>query len=160
MIRKLEHQKTRVAEKIREVFQASYAVEAQLLGATDFPPLKRQVPQFTECPNDFYGYFEDGILAGVVEIVPGKGSTHIQSLVVHPECFRRGIGSALVAWVLNTYKSPVFTVETGLENGPATSLYLKFGFRKILEYDTDHGVRKVRFEKRMDSHPLKQNLIS
>ncbi|MEJ2584117.1 MAG: hypothetical protein P8Z38_03455 [Robiginitalea sp.] len=40
-------------------------------------------------------------------------------------------------------------METGLDNGPATALYRKFGFREILQYDTDHGVRKVRFEKRV-----------
>jgi RimJ/RimL family protein N-acetyltransferase len=48
--------------------------------------------------------------------------------------------------VLNTYDSSCFTVETGLANAPATKLYLKLGFRKTGEYDTDHGVRKVQFE--------------
>ena len=153
MIRKLEHQTTRIAEKIREVFQASYAVEAALLGATDFPPLKRPTADFLDSPNDFYGYLKDGLMAGVVEVVPGKDSTHIQSLVVHPKFFRQGIGSALTGFVLNTYDCPVFTVETGLDNGPATSLYSKFGFREIHQYDTDHGVRKVRFEKRMNPLP-------
>lgn len=151
MIQKLEHQRPPIAEKIREVFQASYAVEAKLLGATDFPPLKRSLSQFTECQNDFYGYFRDGVLAGVVEVVPGVASTHIQSLVVHPDFFRQGFGSALVGCVLSTYPSPEFTVETGLDNGPATSLYHRFGFREIHQYDTDHGVRKVRFKKMIDS---------
>lgn len=153
MIQKLEHHRTRVAEKIREVFQASYAVEARLLGARDFPPLKRPVTGFLESPNDFFGYLRDGELAGVVEVVPGKNSTHIQSLVVHPEFFRLGIGSALVGFVLNAYDCPVFTVETGLDNGPATALYRKFGFREIHQYDTDHGVRKVRFERRTNPQP-------
>ena len=152
MIQKLELQTTREAEKIREVFQASYAVEAALLGATDFPPLKRPTAGFLDSPNDFYGYLKDGVLAGVVEVVPGEDSTHIQSLVVHPEFFRQGLGSALVGFVLNTYDCPIFTVETGLDNGPATGLYQKFGFREILQYETDHGVRKVRFERSRDSH--------
>lgn len=150
MIQKLEHQRTTIAKGIREVFQASYAVEAKLLGASDFPPLKRPLEGFLESKNDFHGYVKDETLAGVVEVVPGKRSIHIQSLVVHPTYFRQGVGSALVSHVLHTYDSPVFTVETGLENDPATALYLKFGFRKILEYDTDHGVRKVRFEKHMN----------
>jgi len=151
MIQKLEHHRTRIAEKIREVFQASYAVEAKLLGATDFPPLKRPVAGFLKSPNDFFGYHRGAELAGVVEVVPGKGSTHIQSLVVHPKFFRLGIGSALVAFVLDSYDCPLFTVETGLDNGPATALYRKFGFREIHQYDTDHGVRKVRFERSRDS---------
>ncbi len=147
MIRKLEHRRKEVAERIREVFQASYAVEAKLLKATHFPPLHRPVEGFTESANDFYGYFREGQLAGAVEVVPGKRSTHIQSMVVDPAHFRQGIGSKLLDFVLGAYACPVFTVETGLENGPATSLYHKFGFREVGQYDTDHGVRKVRFEK-------------
>ena len=149
MIRKLEHQRKAVAEKIREVFQASYAVEAKLLKAIHFPPLHRPLEGFTGSANDFYGYFRDGELAAVVEVVPGNRTTHIQSMVVHPLHFRQGIGSALLHYVLGAYDSPAFTVETGLENGPATGLYLKFGFREVGQYDTDHGVRKVRFEKNL-----------
>jgi ribosomal protein S18 acetylase RimI-like enzyme len=149
MIQKLEHHKTEVAARIREVFQASYAVEAKILGALDFPPLRRTLPQFYESPNDFYGYYKDGVLAGVVEVDAAAARTHIQSLVVHPDYFRMGIGTQLVNMVLNTYESQVFTVETGLANKPATDLYLKHGFQKTGEYDTDHGVRKVRFEKQL-----------
>ena len=147
MIRKLEHQKTGVAEAIREVFQASYAVEAKLLKAVDFPPLQRPLEGFTESSNDFYGCIKDGALAGVVEVDDSGPRTHIQSLVVHPEYFRMGIGSRLATMVLNTYDSSCFTVETGLANAPATELYLKLGFKKTGEYDTDHGVRKVKFER-------------
>lgn len=147
MIQKLNHQKTEVAEDIRAIFQASYAVEAEILGAVDFPPLRRTLPEYSKSENDFYGYFKNGVLAGVVEVDASPGRTHIQSLVVHPEYFRMGIGSELVKMVLNTYLSPVYTVETGLANKPATDLYLKQGFRKTGEYDTDHGVRKVQFEK-------------
>ena len=148
MIRKLDHQKVDVAQDIRQVFQASYSVEAELLGATDFPPLKRPLQGFTESDNEFYGYFQEGKLGGLVEVVPGASSTHIQSLVVHPRFFRKGIGSALVSFVLNTYTCPVFTVETGLKNGPAIALYRKFGFAESGQYDTDHGVRKIQFKKR------------
>ena len=149
MIRKLEHRRTEVAGRIRGVFQASYAVEAELLGATDFPPLRRTLQEFMECENDFYAFLTDKEYAGVVEVVPGPKVTHIQSLVVHPVHFRKGIGGALVEHVLTRNSSPVFTVETGLANMPATELYLKFGFRIVGEYDTDHGVRKVQFEKRI-----------
>ena len=147
MIQKLEHQKTEVAKDMQAVFQASYAVEADILGAVDFPPLKRTLSEYSGSDNDFYGYFKDGVLAAVVEVDPSGARTHIQSLVVHPEYFRMGIGSKLVEMVLHTYTSPIYTVETGLANKPATDLYLKYGFRKTGEYDTDHGVRKVQFEK-------------
>ncbi|MDM9630690.1 GNAT family N-acetyltransferase [Robiginitalea aurantiaca] len=151
MIQRLENKNPEVAALIRQVFQASYAVEAELLGALDFPPLRRPLSDFIEIGNVFFGFFEHGELAGVIEIIPDTAVTHIQSLVVHPANFRKGIGSALLTYVLKRCNSPVFTVETGAENGPATTLYRKFDFREILQYDTDHGVRKVRFEKRRAS---------
>ena len=49
-------------------------------------------------------------------------------------------------FVFNTFKTKQFFVETGLQNEPATQLYTKFGFKEIKQWDTDHGVRKVKFE--------------
>lgn len=145
MIFQLDHTQKPVAERIRQLFQASYAVEAKLLEAEDFPPLKRPLERFTGSKNDFYGYEKDGVLAGTVEVDPSGEAVHIQSLVVHPEFFRQGIGRALVEYVLNTYNRPAFTVETGLGNAPATALYQAMGFKEVRQWDTDHGVRKIRF---------------
>lgn len=151
MITKLDTSDTGVAKSVQSLFRASYAVEAALLGATNFPPLKRKLESFIESKNAFYGYFEEDSLAAVTEIDSGPDSTHIQSLVVHPKFFRQGIGGALVAYVLEHYDSKLFTVETGAKNDPASRLYLKLGFRELYQYDTDHGVRKVRFELRKKS---------
>lgn len=147
MIKKLDHQNDLMAQKIRKVFQVSYAVEAEILKADDFPPLKRPLEGFTGSSNEFYGFFEENELAGVMEIDQKKDSVHIQSLVVQPEFFRKGIGRALVNFAFDKYVTHLFTVETGAANGPATNLYLRTGFSKIKEFDTDHGIRKVRFEK-------------
>lgn len=151
MIKKLDHQNLNTARDIRAVFQISYVVEANLLKAADFPPLKRTLEGFTESNNEFLGYFKDDKLAGVVEVDKKAESVHIQSLVVLPRFFRQGIGRALVNFVFQNYKPPLFTVETGAENGPATKLYLTTGFRKIAEFDTALGIRKARFERRLDS---------
>ena len=147
MIRKLAHHKKEVALEMQDLFRTSYVVEAELLGATDFPPLKRKLESYMHSNNTFYGYFLAGVLAAATEIDASPETTHIQSLVVHPNYFRRGIGSSLVNFVFDSYPTQVFTVETGAANDPATELYRKHGFREILQYDTDHGVRKVRFEK-------------
>ena len=47
MIKRLEHTDLEMAKKIRSIFQMSYKVEAKLLKAIDFPPLKRPVKDFT-----------------------------------------------------------------------------------------------------------------
>ena len=50
-------------------------------------------------------------------------------------------------FVLDTYASAVFTVETGIDNHPAINLYVSLGFVEQDQWDTNHGVRKVRFKK-------------
>lgn len=146
MIHKLQHKNKDIARKIRSVFQISYAVEAKLLSAVDFPPLKRKLEDFIESNNTFFGVFLNDALAGVIEIKKSNTSVHIQSLVVAPKIFRQGIGRKLTEYILNSYDSKIFTVETGVKNKPATELYKKLGFVEVKQWETGHGVRKVRFE--------------
>ena len=90
-------------------------------------------------------------IVGVIEIKQNNGSTHIRSLVVNPLFFRQGIANKLMKFVLDTFDSKLFVVETGLNNGPATKLYEKFGFIEVKQWDTNHGVRKIKFEKRTNN---------
>ena len=61
-------------------------------------------------------------------------------------------------FVFNTYDSNLFVVETGLDNGPATALYKKFNFKEVKQWDTDHGIRKIKFECRKNNEA--QHLIN
>ena len=149
MIIKINNKENKLAEEIRAIFQVSYAVEAEMLKVVDFPPLKRTVAQFLNSNSEFYAYYLIENIAGVIEIENHKNLTHIQSLVVYPKYFRNGIGSKLVQFILDTYKSRIFTVETGIDNHPAIKLYKSFGFQEQEQWDTNHGVRKVRFQKRI-----------
>lgn len=146
MIQRLKHTDPTIATQIRAVFQVSYAVEAKLLKAVDFPPLKRELELFVSSTNDFFGYFEQDVLAAVVEIAHRDSCTHIQSLVVAPAFFRRGIAATMLEFILKSFDTNVFMVETGAANLPAIQLYKKFGFTEVLQWDTSFGIRKVRFE--------------
>ncbi|HEY5688283.1 MAG TPA: N-acetyltransferase [Yeosuana sp.] len=148
MIVELQNADLETSNKIRAVFQVSYAVEAEILKAVDFPPLKRNLESFLSSPNTFYGFLKNEELAAVAEIDHTNKAIHIQSLVVNPEFFRQGIASKMLEFVLNSYDSKLFTVETGVENEPATALYEKFNFKEVKQWDTDHGVRKIRFERK------------
>ena len=148
MITKINNKENNLAEEIRAIFQASYAVEAKMLKAVDFPPLKRTVSQFLNSNSEFYAYYLIKNIAGVIEIENHEDLTHIQSLVVYPRYFRRGIGNKLVQFIFETCKSKTFTVETGVDNQPAIKLYHRCGFQEQEQWDTDHGIRKVRFKKR------------
>jgi len=149
MITLLKHFDKSIARSIRTVFQKSYAVEAQLLHAIDFPPLKRPLAAFTKCQNDFWGFYIKNELVAVVEIHDDH-IVHVQSMVVHPDYFRTGIAMQLMKHIFKYYQSTCYTVETGLKNVPAISLYEKCGFIKIKEWDTDHGVRKIRMSLQVD----------
>ena len=149
MIIKINNKENKIAEEIRAIFQVSYTVEAKMLKAVDFPPLKRTVSQFLNSNSKFYAYYLIKNIAGVIEIENHEDLTHIQSLVVYPKYFRNGIGSKLVQFILDTYKSRIFTVETGIDNHPAIRLYTSFDFEEQEQWDTNHGVRKVRFKKRI-----------
>ena len=149
MIIKINNKENKIAEEIRAIFQVSYAVEAKMLKAIDFPPLKRTVSQFSNSNSEFYAYYLIENIAGVIEIDSHKDLTHIQSLVVYPKYFRNGIGRKLVQFILDNYKAKTFTVETGIDNHPAIKLYKSVGFQEQAQWDTNHGVRKVRFEKRL-----------
>ena len=147
MIQKLNHKDPQQTQNIYQVFQDSYAVEAKILKAVDFPPLKRTTEQFVEADTCFYGYKIKHILAAVIELDSKDQSIHIQSLVVDPQYFRQGIAGKLLDFVFENFTAKLFTIETGVDNIPAVKLYKKYGFVETKQYDTNHGIRKIRFEK-------------
>ena len=146
MIEKLLNSDLITTKKIHSVFQSSYKIEAKLLNATDFPPLKRSLEDYLKSDNAFFGFLKNEVLAGVIEIIHTNSYTHIRSLVVDPLFFRQGIARKLMEHTLNNYNSNLFVVETGVENGPASKLYKKLGFIEVKQWDTDYGIRKVKFE--------------
>lgn len=147
MIKELDHKNENTSHKIRSLFQASYKVEAALLNATDFPPLKRSLEGFLNSNTRFYGLCVENEIAGIVEVRSELGITEIDSLVVHPSFFRQGVGRQLMQFVLTAYNSDSFIVETGYLNEPATKLYKQLGFKEEAQWETDFGIRKVRFVK-------------
>jgi ribosomal protein S18 acetylase RimI-like enzyme len=144
MVERLKNNDIETAINIREVFQLSYAIEAKILNAINFPPLQRPLEDYINSTNVFFGFFKNQELAGAIEIHHNDIATYIDSLVVNPKYFKQGIASKLLEFVFNTSDSEQFFVETGLKNKPAIQLYLKFGFKEIKQWDTDHGVRKMK----------------
>ena len=147
MIQRIEHTVTAEANEIRRIFQISYKIEAQLLGAKNFPPLERPISGFEHCDNDFFGYYEGEKLIAVIEMKKEENAMHIQSLVVDPHHFRKGIARKLISFVLNYFDSLQFTVETGKNNPPARKLYEGFGFQLVKTYLAEENIEKVRYQK-------------
>ena len=143
MIHSLDNKSVPVAEKLFSIWQESYIIEAKLLKVDDFPPLNRTVEDFVDTSTRFYGFVKDDVYNAVIELRDNDGVLHIQSLVVQPSQFRKGLASKMIAFVLSKNMECNFTVETGCDNLPAINLYLKFGFIETEKYETDHGIRKI-----------------
>jgi len=147
MIQKIDHKIPEQAARIYQVFQRSYPFEGQLLNVAkgDFPPLMRTIHAIRNSETKFYGYFENSLLAGVMELTVAN-AVRINSFVVDPIYFKQGIGSKMMQFVLAEFKAPKYTVETGKQNIPAISLYEKFGFKIVREYPLPKGIVKVVME--------------
>ena len=80
MIERLQNKDIGISNKIRSVFQVSYAFEAKLLNATNFPPLKRSLESYLKSDNDFFGYLKNQELVGIIEINHNDSFIHIQKV--------------------------------------------------------------------------------
>jgi ribosomal protein S18 acetylase RimI-like enzyme len=145
MIKPLAHTNPLMAQLIHQIFQVSYAIEADLLGSKNFPPLQRTINDIQQSTTAFYGYYTNDKLTGVIEIRSDQIKTHICSLTVDPNYFRQGIAVTLLEFALRSYPSALYTVETGLGNAPAVTLYENFGFIRQKTFMTDAGIEKVAF---------------
>jgi ribosomal protein S18 acetylase RimI-like enzyme len=128
-IARIEHGDPAAAEELCRLLVRSYSVEAELIGAVDFPPLRRSAVDVRNAESTFYGAVDGGRLIAAAELEQGEGgSAHIASFVVDPDVFRLGIGSRLLEGVLALPGIGRVTVSTAALNQPAVALYQKRGF--------------------------------
>ncbi|NVK55481.1 MAG: GNAT family N-acetyltransferase [Alteromonadaceae bacterium] len=143
MINKLDNLDEAVAHQIFTVFQSAYKVEAHLIEASQFPPLLRTREDIQESATLFYGVYESGCLAGVIEIAKKGKTLEIDSLTIEPSHFRKGIAGILIRYVLDSFEYAQAIVETAVANGPAISLYKKYGFVEFKRWTPSHGIPKL-----------------
>jgi len=141
----LDNTRLEIGIQIRSLFQVSYKIEAALLKADDFPPLKRPLNDFLNCKNEFFGYVKNKDVVAIVELKHSNSNSHVQSLVVHPNYFRQGFGKRLMQFVIKKVTTNTITVETGFENFPARQLYKSLNFSEKGNYNTVFGIRKIKF---------------
>jgi ribosomal protein S18 acetylase RimI-like enzyme len=136
----LDHHCTDVAESIRVLLIAAYTVEAQRIGASNFPPLRRTAEHIARCGSRFFGRFAGNALVAVAEVEPASGTpSNIAGFAVHPSAFRRGHGAALLRHVLESLDPGPVTVSTASANEPAIRLYEAHGFRIVRRWSAPDG---------------------
>jgi ribosomal protein S18 acetylase RimI-like enzyme len=140
MMKRLDIKDKKTAGEVLQVQIPAYQAEADIIGYQEIPPLSDTVETLQNCGETFYGYF-DPFLVGVISYKIEQQMLDIHRVVVHPHFFRRGIGRAMVRFLLHTYQDKVngFIVRTAQKNTPAIKLYQQLGFREIKRIMTaDH----------------------
>ena len=119
--------------QLHGVWIAAYTQEAALLGASDFPPLRRESSDLLAADEAAFLANLDGQLAGAVVFnqMTEIACVQIHALVVAPSLQRRGVARALVGAVVRHHPGLTLEVSTGAANTPALALYRQFGFREV-----------------------------
>lgn len=129
--------------------RTSYAVEAEIIGSRELPPLFETLEALRFSGEDFHGYFLEGTLVGAISTKRRGNVLDIHRLFVGPDYFRRGIGSSLLRFAEGFWGIEKITVSTGARNEPAKRLYLSHGFVEAGEDEVVPGLFVSRFEKKL-----------
>lgn len=147
MIEKLDIRRPETARAVLKLQRSSYAVEAEIIGSWELPPLWETLEELRLSEEHFHGYFLEGSLAGAVSVKMSGNTLDIHRLMVAPECFRRGVAGAMLRHVEGGGGWEKITVSTGSKNTPAKRLYLSNGFVEAVEDEVVPGLFVARFEK-------------
>ena len=141
-----------IADEVVTLQRASYRIEADILGARTLPVLKESPRKLRRAREHFLGAFEGERLVGAVSWKRKGALVDIHRLVVHPDCFRRGIANALLdALEALQPDAERWMVATGAVNEPARKLYEGHGFVAVGEQLVDGSITIVTYERRASS---------
>lgn len=150
MINPVDIRQPDTARQIYRLQQAAYAVESQLIGYPDLPPLRETAVDLQRSGEQFLAYQAEGQMAGVVSYLRRGEALEICRLVVSPTHFRQGIAGKLLA-AIETGESGLrsLTVSTAAGNLPAVTLYQKHGFKVVRQTVLADGLVLVELCKQM-----------
>jgi ribosomal protein S18 acetylase RimI-like enzyme len=136
-----------VAAQLYALQQQAYGQEAALIDYPDLPSLKETPAQLMTLPETILGWFEAGDLLGAIGYARTDRDIEICRLVVSPVAQRRGIGSRLVAAVVQHHDGLATRVSTAAANQPAIALYQRHGFSIESKSATPDGLLLVHLRR-------------
>jgi ribosomal protein S18 acetylase RimI-like enzyme len=135
----------RVATALVDLQRRAYAVEAALIGHDGIPQLTETVPQLRSAGLSWLGATnDDGLPVAAIAYSWAGDVLDIERLVVHPDLFRRGLASRLVAGLP---PARMTVVSTGRDNRPARLLYQGLGFAHVEDVEVARGLWVSRFSR-------------
>ncbi|WP_096225387.1 N-acetyltransferase [Geobacillus sp. FJAT-46040] len=149
MIAELHIADDETAVKVLHLQRRAYTIEAQIIGSTALPPLHDTIASLQRCGERFFGYFQGEWLVGAIAYERSGPTLHLCRLMVDPDCFRQGIASTLLDFVIKQEPSiSEIVVTTGSGNAPAICFYERHGFRAIERIETPERIELTKLVKR------------
>lgn len=129
MIERYEITSYDAAQRMWQLQQAAYRIEAERIGWPDLPPLRESAEELMECGETFYAAMLAGDLAGAVSFKKVGQTLDIHRMVVDPKHFRKGIASNLLVHLEKANpEAGSIIVSTAARNEPAIKLYQRHGY--------------------------------
>ena len=128
----------------------AYQSEAELFGTQDIPPLKQtldEVAREYEAGIILRMTDEQGRIVGSVRAKELDGTVYIGKLMVHPDCRRRGLGSALLTEIENCYPGKRYELFTSTRSVDNLRLYQKMGYKPFRQEAVTDELVFVYLEK-------------
>ncbi|WP_338845746.1 GNAT family N-acetyltransferase [Massilia sp. W12] len=117
------------AAALHHLWQSAYRQEADLLGVTDFPPLKVSREELQTSPAQWFGVWQGGAQLLAACAVEAQNDHHlISAMLVAPQAQRQGHGRRLLTHVCERHHAKRLRVGTAQANRPALALYAQAGF--------------------------------
>ena len=147
---RLDLTQRRVASAVLKLQRRAYGIEAELISSYEIPPLRETLHDLQASKETFLGAYLDRTLVGVISWRIDAGVLDLHRLVVDPNNFRAGVGTALVRGALAAEPAAKRAiVQTGASNEPAKRLYRREGFKEIGEVQVMPGLWVTRFSRRL-----------
>jgi ribosomal protein S18 acetylase RimI-like enzyme len=136
------------------VQMAAFIVEANIIGYLEQPPYMENQMDLLTSHEVFWGYYvhagDQKKLAGAISYCSDLKIAKIMRLVVDPSYFRRGIGKALMTYVIQQLEELGYhevQVIAASQNIPAIQLYTSFAFSPEDTIMLHQGIPLLVFKK-------------
>lgn len=133
LIKQLDITAYAICEAVFDLQQRAYELEQSLLGKGYIPYLENSLSELALCEEEFYGYFHEELLVGVVSCQILEGTLEVCRLFVSPDLFRTGTATELFHHVIWRHKFHVQKIkaQTLSLNEPAARFYARQGMEIV-----------------------------